>query len=150
MKKIMSLLMIAMMAICASVMFASCGDDDDKVTEVKRPTVTTDICQVNKGNALVTGKILWNDNKSSKDAGFLVWSNSAPNKLFFEAKKTDTSLSTTIEAVVPFTTTMNGNVITVYAPGETVYYQAVLRNVKVGKEKEDVTGNAMNFTVPAQ
>ena len=146
MKKIMSVIMLALVAICGSVMFSSCGDDDKSYDS--QPTVTTTEYDVKAAYANITGKVVWNDNKSSKDAGFYVWGSVNKDKVFYPAKATNNDVFTTLTCKVEFTTTAGNRTINIYDPGETVYYQAVVRNVSYNKSKTDVMGNTMNFTVP--
>lgn len=146
MKKILSVIMLAVVAICGSVMFSSCGDDDKSYDS--QPTVSTTECVVKTSYADVSGKVMWNDNKSSKDVGFYVWGSVNKDKVFYPAKATTNDVYTTLTSKIEFIANTNNRVIKIYDPGETVFYQAVVRNVSYNKSKIDVTGNTMSFTVP--
>lgn len=147
MKKIISALMIAIMAICGSVLFASCGDDDGDSYDTL-PKVETQECVVNSTNADVTGKITWNGNKSSRTVKFYSWTSATQNSpLEWEAKTSDNNVYTTVTGKINFTAKSGSNTIELYKKGETVYYQVVVLGVSYGSSKQDVKGDIRNFVV---
>lgn len=147
MKKIMSVLMIAIMAICGSVMFSSCGDDDDDSYDTL-PIVETEANVVNSNYADVAGEIKWNGNKSSRNIKFLSWNTANQNSpLEWEARTSDNSVFTSVSGKINFTAKAGGNTIELYKKGETVYYQVVIRDVKYKGSKQDVKGNVMSFVI---
>lgn len=146
MKKIISALMIAVMAICGSIMFTSCGDDEETFDTL--PTVVTEECVVNGNNADVTGKITWNNNKSSRTVKFYSWNSATESKpLVWDAKTSDNNVYTTVTGKINFTANSAGNTIDLYQKGETVYYQVVIKDVKYKGGVQDVKGNIKSFVV---
>lgn len=147
MKKIMSIIMIAIMAICGSIMFTSCGDDDDDSYDTL-PNVATEDCRVNANDADVTGKITWNGNKSSRTVKFLSWTSATQSSPYeWDAKLSDNNVNTTVTGKVNFTAKSGNNTIELYKKGETVFYQVVVRDVKYNGSKQDVKGNIKSFVV---
>lgn len=146
MKKIMSVIMVAIMAICGTAIFTSCGDDEETFETL--PTVVTEECVVNGNNADVTGKITWNDNKSSRNVMFRSWKSGNENDYQeWSSKLSDNNVYTTVTGRINFTASSAGNTIDIYKKGETVYYQVIVKDVKYKGGTQDVKGAPKSFIV---
>lgn len=141
MKKIMSVIMVAIMAICASISFVACGDDDN---DSPTPIVKTQDAITKTEYATVYGLVDWNGNGGHKELGFEVWSKSKSEHIFFEA---ESSKKENFSARIDYNIKVGSTTQEWYQKGDQVYYQAVARNVKINGETKDVKGEIKNFVV---